>query len=129
MKAYEFFDHTADVGIAATGATLAEVFEAAAEGLAAILCDPETVIEREELEIETSAPDVESLLVAWLNEVNYLFEVRGFAFRSFEVREIGQEDVYETVRAAVAGAQAARENAMAGEAAGAASSEQEGDQE
>ena len=89
MSPYEYFDHTADVGIAASGATLEEAFAAAGEGLAALLCEPETVLEREEREVAASAPDVEALLVAWLSEINYLFEVDGFAFRAFDVLEVG----------------------------------------
>lgn len=93
MKSYEYLDHPADVGIAARGSTQAEVFEAAAEGLAAFLCEPEDVNEREELNIAASAPDRESLLVEWLNEINYLFEVREFAFRTFHIREIDDNNV------------------------------------
>ena len=89
MSPYEYFDHTADVGIAATGASLEAVFAAAGEGLASLLCEPETVGEAGEREIAVSAPDPEALLVAWLSEINYLFEVDGFAFRTFEVSEVG----------------------------------------
>ena len=90
VSPYEYFDHTADVGIAATGASLEEAFEAAGEGLAALLCEPDTVRERDEREVSASAEDVESLLVAWLSEINFLFEVDGFAFRTFKVLEVGQ---------------------------------------
>ena len=93
MSPYEYADHTADVGIVATGASLEEAFGAAGEGLAALLCDPETVREREEREVAVSAPDLETLLVEWLSEINYLFEVHGFAFRSFDVLEVGERTV------------------------------------
>lgn len=90
---YEYFDHTADVGIAASGASLEEVFAAAGEGLATLLCAPETVEEPEERELAASAPDLEALLVEWLSEINYRFEVDGFAFRTFRVVEVGETAV------------------------------------
>jgi len=90
MSPYEYVDHTADVGIVATGASLEEAFGAAGEGLAALLCAPETVEEREGREVAASGPDVEALLVAWLSEINYVFEVDGFAFRTFDALEVGE---------------------------------------
>ncbi|MBI4328847.1 MAG: archease [Chloroflexi bacterium] len=88
MAPYQYLDHTADVGIVATGATLAEAFASAAEGLAAVLCDPETVEEREERPLAVSAADLETLLVEWLDEVNYDFEVHRFAYRRFVVHDV-----------------------------------------
>jgi SHS2 domain-containing protein len=84
---YRYLEHTADAGIEATGATLAEAFAAAADGLAGWLCDARTVAERDTREFAVSAADMESLLVDWLNEVNFAFEVEHFAFRRFEVKE------------------------------------------
>ncbi len=88
MSPYGYLDHTADMGIAASGASLEETFVCAGEALAAFLCAPETVRDRETREIEVSAADREALLVAWLNEVNYRFEVDRFAFRAFKIREL-----------------------------------------
>ena len=93
MPPYRFLDHTADVGLVASGATLAEAFANAGEALSAILCDPDTVRELESRELIASASDTEALLVAWLSEVNYLFEVERFAFRRFEVRELADNTV------------------------------------
>ena len=44
--------------------------------------------EREAREFSVRAADLESLLVDWLNEVNFAFEVGRAAFRRFEVSEI-----------------------------------------
>ena len=88
MSPYSYLDHTADTGIVATGATMAEVFASAAEGLAAWLCEPDTVVERESREIVVTAEMPEDLLIEWLNEINFIFETDGFTFRRFEVRDI-----------------------------------------
>jgi SHS2 domain-containing protein len=90
---YRFLEHTADAGLSATGASLAEVFASAADGLAALLCEPETVNPCSSIDVEASAGDVESLLVQWLSEVNYRFEVDRFAFRSFDVHDVSETHV------------------------------------
>jgi SHS2 domain-containing protein len=89
MAPYRYIEHTADVAILATGATVEEMFAAAGEALAGFLCELEGVKERDERSVDASAPDLDALLVDWLSEINYMFEVERFAFRRFEVREAG----------------------------------------
>jgi SHS2 domain-containing protein len=85
---YRYLEHTADAGIEATGATLEAAFASAADGLAGWLCNRASVGERESRPFDLSAADLESLLVDWLNEVNFAFEVDRFAFRRFRVDEL-----------------------------------------
>lgn len=89
MGGFEFIDHTADVGVLASGDTLADVFAQAALGMMSFMTDLESIREREVREVVVSAPDREALLVAWLNELVYLFGVEGLLFRRFEVLEVG----------------------------------------
>jgi SHS2 domain-containing protein len=93
MAPYVYLEHTADTGIVATGETLQELFRAAAEGLASILYDPEGIPETESSRIEATADDVESLLVEWLSEVNFHFEVDRIAYRRFDVTEATETHV------------------------------------
>ncbi|MBI4220528.1 MAG: archease [Chloroflexi bacterium] len=95
---YQYLEHTADTGIIANGRSLAEVFESAAEGLASLLCEPDTVKETEDRTISVSAPDVEALMVEWLSEINYRFEVDRFAFRRFKVNRITETKLKATGR-------------------------------
>lgn len=90
MAPYRYLEHTADIGVSATGETLAEVFESAAEGLAALLCGADKVRELESRPLSVQAPDLASLLVEWLNEVNFQFEAGHFAFRRFRVTAISE---------------------------------------
>lgn len=90
---YEILEHTADAGLAASGRSLPELFASAAEGLAAMLCEPETVNPRSSIDLEATAPDIESLMVEWLSEINYRFEVDRFAFRSFDVQEVSDKHI------------------------------------
>ncbi|MFN3974819.1 MAG: archease [Dehalococcoidia bacterium] len=85
MGGFTFLEHTADVGIVAEGRDLQEAFAWAAMGMFAFIADLSTVEERESQEVEVTAPDREALLVAFLNELNFLFEARGFLFKRIEV--------------------------------------------
>ena len=88
MSGYELIDHTADVGIRAWGESLAEVFAQAALGMFSFISDLESVQERESREVVVEGADREVLLVAWLNELVYLFGVEGLLFRRFDVLEM-----------------------------------------
>jgi len=88
VSGYELIDHTADVGIRAWGESLAEVFAQAALGMFSFISDLESVQERESREVVVEGADREVLLVAWLNELVYLFGVEGLLFRRFDVLEM-----------------------------------------
>lgn len=84
MKEYEFFEHTADVGVKAYGKDLGEAFGNAARGMFAILTKSE-VKEVGEFELHLEADDLEQLLVDWLSELLYLYEVDELLFSAFDV--------------------------------------------
>ncbi len=76
---YEFFGTTADKGILARGRDLPELFANAARGLVAMMVEDPTAIrpvERRSVEVTAGSP--EGLLVAWLSELLYLYEVEAF---------------------------------------------------
>jgi SHS2 domain-containing protein len=72
-QAWEFFEHTADIGVRATGATLAELFVNAARAMYAALGELHKSNDRQERKIELQAESLEDLLHDWLTEL--LFEV------------------------------------------------------
>jgi len=76
---HETFEHTADVGVRVWGRTLEELFEQAAAGLIETMIDPSSVRERDRVSVSAEGPGSEDLLVAWLEEVLFAFEGRGFA--------------------------------------------------
>lgn len=80
------FEHGADIGVAGHGRTAAEAFEQAALALTAILCDPATVAASERVAIECEAPDLELLLVDWLNALIYEMATRHLLFSRFRVK-------------------------------------------
>ena len=81
---WEHFPHDADVGVRGRGATLAEAFEQAAVALTAIVTDAE-IAEKNSAEVSCEAPDVELLLVEWLNAIIYEMAVRNMIFGRFKV--------------------------------------------
>ena len=78
MAGYQILDHTADVGIAASGNTLAEALAFLAKGMFALIADPETVEVSDSWELYVSSTDKEALAVDWLNELLYRYEADGF---------------------------------------------------
>ena len=82
---FEIWEHTADAGVVARGATLADAFAHAAEGMYALMVDLSQVEEREARDISVEGDDPEHLLVNWLLELLFLTDVEGLVFRRFEV--------------------------------------------
>lgn len=80
-----FLDHTADVGAEITAASLDELFAEAATALLETIVDPATVRASLERGFELAAPDLETLLVDWLGELVYVFEVDRQLFAAAEV--------------------------------------------
>jgi SHS2 domain-containing protein len=86
---WEHFAHEADVGVHGIGHTPDEAFEQAAVALTAAITDPAGVAATEPVAIECEAPDVEMLLVDWLNALVYEMAVRRMLFSRFEVEIAG----------------------------------------
>jgi SHS2 domain-containing protein len=91
MRAFEIFDHTADVGIRAFGQTQQEVFENAAVGMFSLITDVEKVEAKKAVTISVEGEDREDLLVEWLNELLYRFEVEYLIFNHFKITDWDQE--------------------------------------
>ncbi len=82
---HEFFETDADVGVHAWGASRAEAFAHAAEGMFALIVAPGAVASAETREARAQGDSPEALLVNWLNECLYVHEIEGFAVARVEV--------------------------------------------
>ncbi len=87
-KPFEVIDHTADIGIVAYGADIKQVFANAALGLFHLMAELEDLKEDIQRDLSLSAEDVEILLVEWLNELIYIFDVEHIIFKRFEIDEL-----------------------------------------
>lgn len=88
MRAFETFEHTADIGLLARGRNLAEVFANAADGLVDLTLDPVGLREETRVRVTVTARDREALLVAWLNELLYLLDTRRFLPRRSRITDL-----------------------------------------
>jgi SHS2 domain-containing protein len=89
---YEILEHTADIGLRAWGETREALFENCALGLAGILDrhwrGPKTDSDAiPGLMAQVHAPDVEALLVEWMNELLFRFERDDRCLVSTTIRE------------------------------------------
>ncbi len=87
-KDFEIVDHTADVSIVAYGTDISQAFANAARALFNLITELDDVEEFLHRDIELTAPDEESLLVEWLNELIYLFDTENIVFKRFDVTKL-----------------------------------------
>ena len=99
---YRELSHTSDTGLEIWAASLAELFGAAALGFADTVADLSAIEPRERGKLACSASGRDLLMVAWLEELLYEFEVAGRLYS--EVRaDIRQTDADWRLEAAVRG--------------------------
>jgi SHS2 domain-containing protein len=103
QKQYEYLDHTADIKFLAYGKTLEEVFENAALAMFNVIIDTGKVSGETARDVFLKSPDLESLLVDWLSELLYLFEVDEIVFREFQVKEVREEGSEYSITARASG--------------------------
>lgn len=85
MGGFELLEHTADVGVVATGDTLAEALSWVAVGMFSVIADLDNVEPRESIEVSVNSTGIDTLVVDWLNELLYTYEAKGFLPREFQV--------------------------------------------
>jgi SHS2 domain-containing protein len=78
-KDFEILNHTA------YGADLRQAFANAGRALFSLITELDDVEEVLYRDVELTASDVESLLVAWLNELVYQFDTEGIIFKRFDI--------------------------------------------
>jgi len=88
MKRFEVVEHTADTGIIAYGTDMPEAFANAAYGMFSLMADLRQVREETSRYVEAEASERESLVVSWLNELLYLFDVERIIFKRFDILEL-----------------------------------------
>jgi SHS2 domain-containing protein len=88
MKRFDVVEHTADTGIIAYGTDMPEAFANAAYGMFSLMADLRQVREETSRYVEAEAGDRESLVVSWLNELLYLFDMERIIFKRFEILEL-----------------------------------------
>ena len=95
---FEEVEHTADRALLVRGADLKELLHNAALGMLQLIgAIPRSGPSRER-EIEVQAPDRESLLVTWLEELLFAMETRGVTYTKFELQITGDTNLVAKVQ-------------------------------
>ncbi|HID61297.1 MAG TPA: archease [Anaerolineae bacterium] len=94
---FEEVEHTADLALKVHGHSLEEIFANAAYGLFSLMADLENLSPNISREVHLEAPDRESLLVDWLNELLYLHEVEEEIYIRFEIETLSSTTLSATV--------------------------------
>ncbi len=81
---WELFPHDADIGVRGWGPTVERAFEEAALALTGVVTNAE-IRSLCEVAVACEAPDLELLLVDWLNSVAYEMAARRMLFGRFKV--------------------------------------------
>lgn len=93
MIPYEFFEHTADIGIKVKGDSPQDVFIDAARGMFDIIADTRRIKPKEQIEITQEAQGYDELLRGWLSELLYQFSVSGIVFNEFSIQDLSPDAV------------------------------------
>ncbi|MCW8840945.1 MAG: archease [Gammaproteobacteria bacterium] len=84
-RAWSHFRHQADVGICGEGATPEQAFANAAIAMTAVITAPQRVRPEQPVSLHCTAPDLELLLVDFLNAIVYEMATRHMLFSRFDL--------------------------------------------
>lgn len=102
-KKFEFLEHTADVYIAAYGATMEEAYENAALAMFEVMTDTEKVAPAIEETVEVEAEDEYALLYTWLETLLVKFETQNMVYSKFKISKIQETPMGFKINAIVQG--------------------------
>ncbi len=105
-KKFEQIEHLSDIGIRIYGNSLKQLFENAAEGMFSVMCDLKKiapVVKKNVLINEESNISLEGLLVLWLEDLIYKFEVDNMLFSRFKIKKFLTEDSRSIIKADIFG--------------------------
>ncbi|MDH3254954.1 MAG: archease [Acidobacteriota bacterium] len=82
---FRILDHTADIGIEVEAAEIGHLFADAARGFASCVTDLTTIEARHDRHFAVSSQGLDNLMVDWLDELLYTFEIDGQVFSQLDV--------------------------------------------
>ena len=92
MYRYEVIPHTADFGIEVEAGSLEELFCGCAEGMFYVMLNLEDISLEKERMVSVKAESIEDLLIEWLSEWLFLFEVENLVFRKFKIKRLFERE-------------------------------------
>lgn len=97
-KKYDILKHSSDLTIKVVGKTPEELLSNSAFAVFDLMTDLNKVEERESLPLEAEGVDRDDLIVNWVRELLYLFQVSGYLLKGFEIEEVKDHRVRARVR-------------------------------
>jgi len=88
---FEIINHTADVGIIVYAINVKQLFSNAALALSSLITEPKSIKEKIKRHVEITSEDRDNLLVEWLNELIYLFDVDHILFKRFDIENLNNK--------------------------------------
>jgi SHS2 domain-containing protein len=96
MREFKFIEHTADIAVDVRGDSLEELFTASAEAFSNSIADPFQAIDPKTHKLTLTSDSTEELLVDFLNELNYLTEVKKLIyFEAVRVAISAKDNIFE----------------------------------
>jgi SHS2 domain-containing protein len=92
--AIEFFDHTADIGVRLKSHTLEGLFEEGAVAFTNAVSEAASVEARDERRATIGAPELDRLLLEWLEEILAWFDIDQWLLRAARVRLSREGDTW-----------------------------------
>ncbi|HOR42571.1 MAG TPA: archease [Atribacterota bacterium] len=101
-KSFEVIDHTADIGLKVYGKDKKELFINAAQGMFFLITGSVIVSQpdrsKKYFDIESKAANMEDLLVAWLDDLLYIYFTEFVLFEDYEIISLTDEMIKTRVR-------------------------------
>lgn len=98
VREYEFFEHTADIGIRARGESLAALCVHLAQGLTELIAEDSALEPRTARPIRVTAPNAELLVLAWLQELLFWFSTDRFLPVEYALEEVTETSLRGALR-------------------------------
>lgn len=87
QKRYRILNRSSDLVVKVSGKTQAELFANSAFALFDLITDIEKVQMQDRLPLEVEGVNGDDLMVNWMRELLYLFQVSGYLLKEFQVHE------------------------------------------
>ncbi|MBV6340579.1 archease [Candidatus Magnetobacterium casense] len=97
MENVEILDISGDLGINVLGQTLEDIFINAAIGFYSLTTSIETVNAITTIQVKVMEDTTERLLVAWLNELIYIFDTDGFIGKKVTIESLDGRHILATL--------------------------------
>ncbi|MBN1873677.1 MAG: archease [Anaerolineae bacterium] len=101
MGHWQEIDHTADLALHIWAEDLEDLFTTAARGMFTLIADMRAINMTHTITLTLEAPDLEILLVDWLNELLFFDEVEGIAYVTFVFDELTPTRLQASLRGGV----------------------------